>query len=138
MIQLVKDKRPMIIAIDFDGTLFDSYDSGDLYIETELFPTPLLYTLIDLKNKYNDCLYYILYTCHHDDLDELIDVCQYCGLKFDNVNQNYPYLPFETSGKVYADLYLDNRANGKPIDCEYIEDYISSLIESDLIRPFKD
>ena len=53
------------------------------------------------------------------------------------MNNNYPYLPFETSGKVYADLYLDNRANGKPINVEYIEDYISSLIESDLIRPFE-
>ena len=137
MVQLVKNNRPMIIAIDFDGTLFDSYSDGDLYIDTPLYPTSLVNILIDLKAKYEDCLFYILFTCRHDEnLQEVADVCEYYGLEFDAINNNYPNLPFDTSGKVYADLYIDNRANGKPVDVEYIRDYISSIVESDLIRPF--
>lgn len=139
MVQLVKDNRPMIIAIDFDGTLFDSYSDGDLYLDVPLYTTKLLYTLIDLKEKYGDCLFYILFTCRHDEnLQEVVDVCKYCGLEFDAVNNNYPDLPFETSRKVYADLYIDNRANGKAVDPDYLQSYISGIVESDLIRPFED
>lgn len=138
MVQLVRNARPMIIAIDFDGTLFDGFHTGDYWEGKSLYSTPLLYTLIDLKNKYKDCLYYILFTCRctEEELTEIDSLCRDYGLTFDAINTNYPNLPFETSGKVYADLYLDNRANGMPIDCGYVENYISSIIESDLIRPF--
>ena len=139
MVQLVNDNRPMIIAIDFDGTLVDSYSDGDLYLDVPLYTTKLLPTLINLKEKYGDCLFYILFTCRHDEnLQEVVDVCKYCGLEFDAVNNNYPDLPFETSGKVYADLYIDNRANGKAVDPDYLQSYISGIVESDLIRPFED
>ena len=138
MVQLVRNARPMIIAIDFDGTLFDGFHTGDYWNNCMLYPTPLLNALIDLKNKYKNCLYYILFTCRctTEELEEIIDLCEDYGITFDAINTNYPNLPFETSGKVYADLYLDNRANGVPIDCDYIENYIASIVESDLIRPF--
>ena len=138
MIQLTKNKRPMIIAIDFDGTLFDGFQTGDYYNKNQLYPTPLFQTLINLKQKYKDCLYYILYTCKWDkeELKEIDKMCSDKGLIFDTINENYINLPFKTSGKIYADLYLDNCSNGMPINNEYINNYISSILESDLLRDF--
>lgn len=138
MIQLVNNRRPMIIAIDFDGTLFDGFNTGDYYNGNRLYPTPLFKTLIDLKEKYKDCLYYILFTCKYDEkeLTEIYNMCLDKGLVIDIVNDNYCNLPFKTSGKVYADLYIDNCSNAMPINVEHISNYISSILESDLLRDF--
>jgi hypothetical protein len=123
------EPRPVIIAIDYDGTLVTEkeYDNPN-YVPKS---TALMNTLIDLKKKYGNKLYYILWTCRYKEdgsLKECLDFCSNYGLYFDNINENYPNLPFSTSNKIYANLYIDNRS---------IINYMTDNIEDDHAKAYK-
>ena len=120
---------PVIIAIDYDGTLVTEkeYDNPN-YVPKS---TALMNTLIDLKKNYGNKLYYILWTCRYKEdgsLKECLDFCSNYGLYFDNINENYPNLPFSTSNKIYANLYIDNRS---------IINYMTDNIEDDHAKAYK-
>ena len=61
-------------------------------------------------------------------LKECLDFCSNYGLYFDNINENYPNLPFSTSNKIYANLYIDNRS---------IINYMTDNIEDDHAKAYK-
>lgn len=98
---------PKIIAVDFDGTLFE-----DKWPE---IGEPIWNNINWCKARkldYNDIL--VLWTCRTDKrLQEAINACEKVGLYFDYVNDNVPDLTNtfgSDSRKVGADIYIDDKA----------------------------
>lgn len=102
-----KEKRPKIIAVDFDGTLCENK-----WPEIGEPNWDLIYNLIEQKEKYGTKL--ILWTCRvGDKLKEAVDWCKERTLIFDAVNENLPEIIEMMGGdtrKIYADEYIDDRA----------------------------
>ncbi len=93
------------IAIDFDGTLF----------ETD-FPTilrPKLHIINWCLLQQQQGAKIILHTCREaEQLDAAIEACKAFGLHFDSINCN-PFTEWELtpdSKKPFADIYLDDKA----------------------------
>ena len=96
----------MVIAVDFDGTLFEDKfpDIGEPIVE-----------VIELIKRYiADGHVVILWTCRVEDrLREAVAKCEEYGIKFSHVNENsYENLArFGTDcRKIAADIYLDDKA----------------------------
>lgn len=124
----------MIIAIDFDGTIVD-----------HAFPeigSMKLYAPTVIKKLKEEGHKIILWTCRNDEdpanngrkvLTEAVEFCKSHGIIFDAVNANIPDLSFSPTPKVYADLYLDDRALGAPMrDGEF--DWFEVAIKFDVYR----
>lgn len=95
-----------IIAVDFDGTLCAN--------KWPLIGEPnqeLIDILIDLRKSGTKV---ILWTCRvGDKLTQAVEWCKSFGLEFDAVNENLPEIIEifgQESRKIYADLYIDDRA----------------------------
>ena len=104
MDRIPEEFRDKVIAVDFDGTLF----------EKKRFPgfgapnLGLIATLRFLQKKRGCKL--ILWTCREGaDLEMALTACGGVGLHFDAVNEG---LPGEngTSRKISADIYIDDKA----------------------------
>ena len=104
--KISKSKKPLTLAIDFDGFLVE--DKWPELGEAVLCNFILLEKLQKKGHKL------ILWTCRCGELlEEAVNLCEVLGLKFDAVNENLP----ETiekygseSRKISADFYLDDRA----------------------------
>lgn len=96
--------RPLIVAVDFDGTLVTNAfpDIGEPNLNLLMLLTQLRWRGAKL----------ILWTCRdHQALDDALAFChETMLLDFDAVNENVPDVPFPTSHKIYADIYIDDRA----------------------------
>lgn len=107
-------REPKVIAADFDGTLCEDAYPG--------IGEPKLTVIEHLKWRKRKGDKLILWTCRVDErLDEAVDWCLDQGLIFDAVNDNLPELVAKYGGnprKVFADIYLDDRA----ADCMFLED----------------
>ena len=95
-----------IIAIDFDGTLFEN-----CYPEIGMPKVDIIKQAIE-EQKNGAKL--ILWTCRQDILlMDAIDWCAQFGLVFDAINENIPEVIAEwgrTGRKVAADEYWDDKA----------------------------
>ena len=96
-----------IIAVDFDGTLFDT--------EWPSIIKKPNYQLIECligRREYGDRI--ILWTCRRGkDLEIAVDACTKQGLIFDAVNENLPDMIEKFGGdsrKIFADIYIDDKA----------------------------
>jgi len=106
----------MIIAIDFDGTIV-KHKFPDIGPEM-----PNAFRILKKWQTQGHKL--ILWTCrNHGELyegrDLLLEAVLYCesnGLEFDAINCNSGEIAFNPEPKVYADLYIDDRANFSFID----------------------
>lgn len=102
-------KLPLIIAVDFDGTLvMDKYP--DIGAKNEsLFYDVCLWKSMGYK--------IILWTCRDGyHLDKAVEYCREQGLEFDSVNKNIPEVieMFNNdTRKIYANMYIDDK-NLKP------------------------
>lgn len=91
--------RPRIIAVDYDGTLYDGQPNERL--------------ISALKREQARGAIVILWTCREGaGLHEAVEVLSRCGFKPNCVNRNHP-LGIRTLGhdsrKVYADVYIDDK-----------------------------
>ena len=98
-------KRRMILAIDCDGTIVeDAFPKvGKLKKDAKKY----------INKLYAEGKYIILWTCrakHHETTIKNFLLSK--GVKFHLINKNYPALGFETSPKIYADIYIDDRGLG--------------------------
>lgn len=99
-------KLPLIIAVDFDGTLVsDKFpDIGK--------PNKFMFELC--KRWRNEGYRIILWTCRDGErLKEAVEFCFSQGLFFDAVNCNIPEVQYKYGGdtrKVFADFYIDDKA----------------------------
>lgn len=101
--RLVKEWREygqLIIAYDFDNTVFDFHADGHTYGE--------VIQLLQESKEFGAFL--IVYTARED--NELGFVSHYLksnDIPFDTINEGPPFLPF-TGKKLYYNLLLDDRA----------------------------
>lgn len=95
---------PMIIAIDFDNTLFKT--------EWPEIVEPIWHTIQMAKKKKSEGYKLILWTCRHDErLRDAVAACREVGLEFDAVNENLPEIIEAFDGdtrKIFAHEYWDD------------------------------
>ena len=98
--------KPMVYAIDFDGTLF-----------TNKYPEvgePIWSTINWVKRQKENGHKFILWTCRCGKyLTEAINACKKVGIVFDAVNNNVEEklsVYKDDSRKVGADYYIDDKA----------------------------
>lgn len=87
----------LIVAFDFDDTIFDWTDSGHTYNK-----------VIDLLKECKELGFHlILFTCREGQiLKEAVEFCNYLGIKPDSVNEN----TMRNSRKPLYNILLDDRA----------------------------
>lgn len=116
----------MVIAVDFDGTLCEN-----AYPNIGKANFQLIKGLVEQQKRYGAKL--ILWTCRvGKELDEAIAWCKVHGLTFDTVNENLPELIDRYGGdprKIFADLYLDDRAGNIDLFSHYIPDPVFRKLE---------
>lgn len=97
-------REHQVIAIDFDGTLFETK------YPTILRPNLPIINLAKRRRAEGDKL--ILWTCREgEELDAAIAACREYKLEFDAINDNLTELKAEWQNnprKVYADQYWDD------------------------------
>lgn len=99
-------RLPSILAVDFDGTLVKNKfpDIG------ERCPSVWEYVLDAQKEGWK----IILWTCRNGEaLKAAVEFCADHGLHFDAINENLDEVKVLYGGdtrKVYADIYIDDRA----------------------------
>ena len=96
----------MVIAVDFDGTLFQN--------EYPNICEPNWKVINWCKQKQAEGNKLILWTCRHDkDLEDAIEACKQVGIIFDKINSNLEEKIAKYSNdsrKIGADIYIDDKA----------------------------
>lgn len=93
----------IIIAVDFDSTIspyhtIDNIEDIEKVIET-------------IKNaKYTGAYITIFTACNPDRFDDIEKYCKEKGIELDSINQNPIDLPYGNHSKIYANVFLDDRA----------------------------
>ena len=90
----------IIIAFDFDNTVFDYYEKGYTY-------TKVIKLLKECKNM--GCTLILNTCCDESKFGFMRDKCKENGINIDYINESPPYIPF-TGNKVYYNIMLDDRA----------------------------
>lgn len=127
----VLKSQPKIIAVDFDGTIVKLVEHPHLRHDFDLMPNAKE-VLFWMKQHF----FLILWTCRTDQvLRNALNFLNKHEIRFDAVNENAPFLDFETSNKIYANHYIDDKSVIidwlkikdelttmflKPVDCEKV------------------
>ena len=100
-------RNPIIIAVDFDGTIVE-----DAYPK---IGEPLIFAFDTLKKLQSEGHRLILWTYRSGKrLDEAVAFCKENNLEFYAVNKNFPEEVYDEkySRKIHADLFIDDRNVG--------------------------
>ena len=119
----MNNERPTIYAVDFDGTIVSNNfpDIGKKNKEI----------VEKVRKEHQKGNVIILYTTRQNEfLAEALSFCNKNDIPIDHVNENVPWLGFETSNKIFADVYIDDRAYNP---FEEIDDKVT-LCKSDEAR----
>lgn len=107
------DRKYTIYAVDFDGTLCESVFPG--------IGKPNMALISHLIKRRKQGNKVILWTCRVGDrLEEAVRWCKERGLEFDAINDNLSEMVEKwgnQSRKVFADVYIDDKAVNKPKYC---------------------
>ena len=100
---MVKMSRPKVIAVDFDGTLVEN-DFPDIGSKND--------NVVNyVREESNNGSIIILWTTRQNEkLKEAIDFLDENNIPYNYVNENARCINFDTSDKIFADIYLDDRA----------------------------
>lgn len=91
----------IIIGVDYDDTISPWKLRG-------FDPTR---TLEVLKVAQQTGAYIVIFTaCHEDRYPEILSYCEERGLTVDSINKNPIDLPFGNNAKIYANVFIDDRA----------------------------
>jgi len=104
---LKANRKNMIIAVDFDGTIVDH--------EYPLIGKPKLFAFETLKALQEKGHQLILWTYRSgNELKQAVEYCRRNGIEFYAVNKNYPEEVYDDSmsRKIMADVYIDDRNVG--------------------------
>lgn len=88
----------LVVAFDFDDTVYDFHNKGRSY-------TDIVELLRMLKSK--NC--FLICWTGQENLDFVADYLELHSIPFDSINENPPFHR-SSSKKVYANVYLDERA----------------------------
>lgn len=95
--------RPTIYAVDFDGTLVEN-DFPDI-------GEPKEDVIEYVREKKREGAVIIIWTTRQNEfLNKALNFCKEHDIPIDYANENVPWLEFETSRKIFADIYIDDRA----------------------------
>lgn len=93
--------KSIIIAVDFDDTISPWKFSKD----------ELQGTIECIKQAQHAGAYIIINTaCHPDRFPEIRSYCNSIGINVDLINETPDHIPYGKHGKVYANIFLDDRA----------------------------
>jgi hydroxymethylpyrimidine pyrophosphatase-like HAD family hydrolase len=99
--------NPLIISVDFDGTIVE-----DAYPK---IGKPIIFSFETLKKLQSEGHRLILWTYRcGSKLDEAVVFCKENGIDFYSVNKNFPEEVYDQkySRKIHADLFIDDRNIG--------------------------
>lgn len=89
----------LIIAYDFDSTVFDYHNTGSSYEMVR-----------ELIRRWKNHAYFIVFTSSESDrFDEIRKILDELNLPYDSINEDAPFIPFK-GRKVYYNILLDDRA----------------------------
>lgn len=93
--------RKLIVAVDFDDTLYDFHQKGFEYPQ-----------LVETVRRCNRAGFFVMvFTDLSPGKAELVEqIYGKYGLRFDSINKSPDYLPFGSNGKPYYNILLDDRA----------------------------
>jgi hypothetical protein len=112
-----------ILAIDFDGTIVEF--NNDINSIDFKFKENFMGVWSYIKENF----YTILWTCRGGNrLNDVLNFLNNNNIIFDSVNKNASFLDFETSNKIYADIYIDDRILGYEIDWLKIKEQLKNLL----------
>jgi len=113
--------KQYILAVDFDGTIVKTEDD---YVPRSLMPN--VKTVLDWARD-KGC-YIIIWTCRSGKmLKQAIDFLDKQKIPYDAVNKNHPKVDFETSRKIFASYYIDDRS----FDIDWLK--IKQKIQKELV-----
>ena len=90
----------IIIAFDFDNTIYDYYGKNYAY-------SKVVQLLQECKNM--GCILILCTCCDESKFEFMRNECEKVGISIDYINESPPYIPF-TGNKVYYNILLDDRA----------------------------
>ena len=94
--------KNIIIAVDFDDTI----SKWGLNTTQECN-----YVIEKLKKYQEQGAYIVIFTaCNEDRYEDISNFCNQNGLMIASINKNAIPLPYGNNGKVYANVFLDDRA----------------------------
>lgn len=94
------EHRKIIIAYDFDDTVYDYHDRGSKYNQ--------VIELLQQAKEYG--AYFIVFTsCNEEKYDFIHEYLTSNNIPYDTINENMPFIPFN-GRKVYYNILLDDRA----------------------------
>jgi len=112
----------IIVAIDFDGTIVRAEDPTLINVTKDFVLLPHAKEVLDWMYQYFFC---ILWTCRDDvALQNALSFLSRNNIKFHAINQNAPFLDFQTSNKIYFDYSIDDRTSMNSIDWLVIRQYL--------------
>jgi hypothetical protein len=98
-----KQHSKIVIAVDYDSTIFPWHTISNDEDMSKVVKV--------LKDCQNVGAYIVINTCSAPDRHKDIEAhCYSIGLKISGINSNPIDLPYGRHGKVYANIYLDDRA----------------------------
>ena len=95
-------KHPrLIVACDFDDTVYDTHENGFTFDR-----------VISLLKRCKELDFYVVvFTASKVERYPMIEEhFNKLGIKIDGINKNVIELPFGNNGKIYANIFLDDRA----------------------------
>jgi hydroxymethylpyrimidine pyrophosphatase-like HAD family hydrolase len=96
--------KPLILAVDFDGTIIKNEKD---YVPRTLMPNAK--EVIEWAHK-KGC-YIIIWTCRSGEmLQQMSEFLKSNKIVYDMINDNYPQVGFVTSRKIFSDFYIDDRS----------------------------
>jgi len=100
------NRERKIIAVDFDGTIVKQEDFSYDRVDFQLLPNAK-----EVLDWLYENFYVVLWTCRDGIvLNNAIQFLSSQSIQFHAINQNMPTIRFETSSKIFADFYFDNRS----------------------------
>lgn len=90
----------LIVAVDYDNTLFDYYKKG--------YTFEGVITMVKVL-KLMGCHITIFTSCDESRYDEIKQYLKSVGLEYDSINETPDFIPFK-GRKVYYNILLDDRA----------------------------
>lgn len=99
----IAKSRPMVVAVDVDGTLCEYRDGGPAKLG------PPVDGMIEQLEALKAAGWVIVIWTVRPDSPELREQLDSYGVPYDYVNEN-PHGPPGGSNKIYADVYLDDKA----------------------------
>lgn len=97
-----KRYKEIVIAVDFDNTIYDYHNQG---LEHDC--------IIELIQQCQQIgCWVMIFTANDNNGDFIKDYCSSIGIRVDSINENAPFVPFNTK-KPFYNILLDDRAGLK-------------------------